>query len=136
MAIDDLLLRSRYMLKAQTDKLIHSNLLVKRLIIAVILYCKEGLIKDFQLKHFQKYFICHRIDLRITPKEKVSTYLSNHFLRFQHLRAYIMITCLCNVYPLTPLFYIVKLGFTGVYNIFLFLFQNIDCGYSLEPPHL
>ena len=26
-------------------------------------------------------------------------------------------------------------AFTGVYIIFLFLFQNIDFGYSLEPPH-
>ena len=26
-----------------------------------------------------------------------------------------MITCPCNEYPLTPHFYIVKLGFTGVY---------------------
>ena len=32
-----------------------------------------------------------------------------------------MQTCQCNVYPLTPHFYTVKLGFTGVYNIFLFL---------------
>ena len=31
-------------------------------------------------------------------------------------------------------FYIEKLGFAGVYLFFLFLFQNIDCGYSLEPP--
>ena len=38
------------------------------------------------------------------------------------------------VYPLKPHFYIVKLGFTGVYIFFLFLLQNIDCGYSLEPP--
>ena len=29
---------------------------------------------------------------------------------------------------------IVKLGYTGVYIIFLFMIQNIDCGYSLEPP--
>ena len=35
----------------------------------------------------------------------------------------------CNEHPLTPHFYIVKLGFTGVYFFFLFLFQNIDCGY-------
>ena len=28
----------------------------------------------------------------------------------------------------------VKLGFAGVYLFFLFLLQNIDCGYSLEPP--
>ena len=33
----------------------------------------------------------------------------------------IMIASPCNVYPLTPHFYIVKLGFTGVYIIFLFL---------------
>ena len=62
-------------------------------------------------------------------------------------------TCLYNFDPLKPHFYIVKLGFTGVYIIFLisaqkhrlwvlvrtafflFLLQNIDCGYSLEPPH-
>ena len=42
--------------------------------------------------------------------------------------AYIILT------PLKPHFYIVKLGFTGVYIIFLISAQNIDCGYSLEPP--
>ena len=42
----------------------------------------------------------------------------------------------CDLYPLTPHFYLVKLGFTGVYIIFLFLLLNIDCGYSLEPPQL
>ena len=35
---------------------------------------------------------------------------------------------------LEPHFYIVKLGYAGVYLFFLFLLQNIDCGYSLEPP--
>ena len=30
--------------------------------------------------------------------------------------------------PLKPHFYKVKLGFTGVYIIFLFLIKNIDCG--------
>ena len=35
--------------------------------------------------------------------------------------------------PLNP-FYIVKLGFTGVYIIFLISAQNIDCGYLLELP--
>ena len=60
-----------------------------------------------------------------------------------------------NFDPLKPHFYIVKMGFTGVYIIFLisaqkqrlwhwglqgytlfflFLLKNIDCGYSLEPP--
>ena len=36
--------------------------------------------------------------------------------------------------PLKPHFYIVKLGFTGVYINFLISAQNIDCVYSLEPP--
>ena len=43
-------------------------------------------------------------------------------------------TYLYNVDPLEPHFYIVKLGFTGAYIIFLFLLKNIDCGYSLELP--
>ena len=42
--------------------------------------------------------------------------------------AYIILT------PLNPIFNIVKLGFTGVYINFLISAQNIDCGYSLEPP--
>ena len=33
----------------------------------------------------------------------------------------IRITCLCDLYPLTPHFYIVKLGCKGVYIFFLFL---------------
>ena len=45
-------------------------------------------------------------------------------------------TCLYNFDPLKPHFYIVKLVFTGVYIILLLLLlKNIDCGYSLEPPH-
>ena len=43
-------------------------------------------------------------------------------------------TYLYNFNPLKPHFYIVKLRFTGVYIIFLISAQNIDCGYSLEPP--
>ena len=39
-----------------------------------------------------------------------------------------------NFDPLKPHFYIVKLGFAGVQIIFLISAQNIDCGYSLEPP--
>ena len=35
---------------------------------------------------------------------------------------------------LNPTFLIEKLGYTGVYLIFLFLLQNIDRGYSLELP--
>ena len=46
----------------------------------------------------------------------------------------IMKTCPCNKYPLIPHFSIAKLGYAGVYLFFLLLLQNIDCGYSLEPP--
>ena len=42
--------------------------------------------------------------------------------------------CPCNEYPLKPHFYIAKLGYAGIYLFFLFLFQNINCGYSLELP--
>ena len=43
-------------------------------------------------------------------------------------------TYLYNFDPLKPQFYIVKLGFTGVFITFLISAQNIDCGYSLEQP--
>ena len=43
-------------------------------------------------------------------------------------------TCLYNFDPLKPHFYIVKLWFTGVHISFHISAQNIDCGYSLEPP--
>ena len=43
-------------------------------------------------------------------------------------------TRIYNFDPLKSHFYIVKLKFTGVYIIFLISAQNIDCGYSLEPP--
>ena len=43
-------------------------------------------------------------------------------------------TCLHNIDPLNPHFYIVKLGFTEIYIFFLISALNIDCGYSLEPP--
>ena len=46
----------------------------------------------------------------------------------------IMKMCPCSVYLLEPHFYIAKLGYAGVYLFFLFLLQNIDCGYSLELP--
>ena len=42
--------------------------------------------------------------------------------------------CLYNFDPLKPHFYIIKLGLTEVYVIFLISAQNIDCGYSLEQP--
>ena len=49
--------------------------------------------------------------------------LSRLSLKLQIIRK----TSPCNEHSLTPHFYIVKPGFTGVY-FFLFLLQNIDCG--------
>ena len=56
------------------------------------------------------------------------------FFYWISLILYITKTDLYSLYPLKPHLYIVKLGFTGVYIIFLFLLKNIDCGYSLELP--
>ena len=47
-------------------------------------------------------------------------------------RFYITKTCLYNFDPLKSHFYVVKLGFTGVYIIFLISAENINCGYSLR----
>ena len=61
-----------------------------------------------------------------------------HFVTLDDLAQIIFFvtkTRLYNSDPRKPHFYIVKLGFTGVYIIFLlFSAQNIDRGYSLEPP--
>ena len=43
-------------------------------------------------------------------------------------------TCLYNFDPLKPHFYIVW-GLQGYTLFFLFLLENINCRYSLEPPH-
>ena len=52
-----------------------------------------------------------------------------------HLFRYIITkTYLYNFDHLKPHFYIVKLGWQGYTLFFLFLFKNIECGYSLEPP--
>ena len=55
-------------------------------------------------------------------------------LRVMWFQVPITKTRLYNFDPLEPHFYIVKLGFTGVCIIFLISAQNIDCGYSFEPP--
>ena len=50
------------------------------------------------------------------------------------LKVSITKTYLYNFDPLKHHFYIVKLGFTGIYIIFLISAHNTDSGYSLEPP--
>ena len=52
------------------------------------------------------------------------------------MSVFITKTRLYNFDPLKPHFYMVKLGFTGVYIIFLLISaqKNVDCGYALESP--
>ena len=59
----------------------------------------------------------------------------HQYLYYNIIMFFITKTCLYNFDPLKPHFHMVKLGFTGVYIIFLISAQNIDCGYLLEPPH-
>ena len=68
--------------------------------------------------------------------EKIQTSLRIRTVWSESLLAAFCITktYLYNFDPLKPHFYIVKLGFTGVYIIFLISAQYIDCVYSLEPP--
>ena len=72
----------------------------------------------------------------ITPRPHVTPILRARYSNSNHSypKYSITKTYLYNFDPLKPHFYLVKLGFTGVYIIFLISAQNIDCGYSLEPP--
>ena len=56
------------------------------------------------------------------------------FLSYETTKIHITKTCLYNFEPLKPYFYIVKLGFTGVYIIIYISAKIIYCVYSLEPP--
>ena len=98
--------------------------------------CNEHLVKISCLYHQVKYFLkfSHLAAPLLTKK---LGFLAQSVARLTGdlgVTSSITRTCLYNVDPLEPHFYIVKLGFTGVYIIFLFLLKNIDCGYSLEPP--
>ena len=79
--------------------------------------------------------ILHDLSYPVSGKTKEN--ISNCcLLKFEPsiLNVTITKTCLYDIDPLKPHFYIVKLGFTGVYIIFFISAQNINCGYSLEPP--
>ena len=67
-----------------------------------------------------KYHFCNK-----TTTNKMGPFQ----LETSRKRTYIILT------PLKPTFYIVKLGLQGYILFFLLLFKNIDCWYSLEPPH-
>ena len=87
------------------------------------------------------FFIFNRIDNPPTsafrykfPKGSKYSVLFTEIQPFLELTLTIMQTSPCNEYPLKPHFYIVKLGFTGIYIFFLFLLYNIDRGCCLDIP--
>ena len=85
-------------------------------------------VQKIQGKDFEKNDGRWRVSI-LTFNEKDCFCVSKNYRSFIWL-LYLPITktCLYNFDPLKPHFYIVKLGFTGVYIIFLISAQNIDCG--------
>ena len=76
-------------------------------------------------------------ELRNRKKKHLQAIISKASSQFQNNFIDMFLITKTRLYkfdPLEPHFYIVKLGFTGVYIIFLISAQNIDCGYLLEPP--
>ena len=65
--------------------------------------------------------------------ENYGMYCKLFVMCHQSIIFHILKICLCIEYLLKPHFYIVKPGYARIY-LFLFMLQNIDHGYSLEPP--
>ena len=80
-----------------------------------------------------------RIVSVLLKAENILTWRNQGYFYFYVIAQSLMLTLthnnIYNKYPLKPHSYIVKLGFAGEYLCSLFLIKNIDCGYSLEPPH-
>ena len=93
---------------------------------------------DNPVKYFASLLLkrvkCHRVTVKCLP-----CFITVSFFNFKYLKVLVDIvlsqvvtvtllfitkTCLYNVDPLKPHFYIVKLGFTGVYIIFLISAQK------------
>ena len=87
---------------------------------------------------FTSYQVGNIIHTHFLTTRQIFVLVCAHIRQFivfiTQLLTFIRITGPFVLNPFTPHFYIVKLGFTGVYIFFLFLLLNIDCGYSLEPP--
>ena len=86
----------------------------------------DAILKKFLSRVMRKQNFC----LYAKTKAQISAFFFFFFVFDTRIRK----TYPCNEYPLKPHFYIGKMGYAGVYLVFLFLLQNIDCGYSLEPP--
>ena len=74
------------------------------------------------------YTVCKGLSIPILEVIMVYLLQTTEIYNFDytscHVRKHITKTCLCNFDPLKPQFYIVKLGFTGVYIIFLISAQK------------
>ena len=106
----------------------------KTIIIVLLPFWKRIYSLWAQILSFQsRLFFRRRLVYEQTKHTKKSKKLSP---LSQNSSKSIMKTYLYNFDPLKPLFYIVKLGFTWVYIIFLISVLKIVCGYSLEPPRL
>ena len=103
---------------------------------------KENISKYHLLKFYQAWRALNYLMHRMTDSAHFAVIKWHTFafkgwgsnVLFHMVHPIITKTCLYNFDPFKPYFYIVKLGFTGVYIIFLISAQNIDCGYSLELP--
>ena len=100
-------------------------------------YFKE--IASFWLKWFFFLIFFENIILGThnkSPRRGASNEYLQQMFSWTNKNEIITKTRLYNCYPLKPHFYIVKLGFTGVYVICLILAQKHRLWYSLEPPQM
>ena len=88
------------------------------------IFCNSSRIKELRSCYYRQWQNSFVRKKKKKEKEK----------RVQIFSPDIRITFPCNIYPLIPHLYLLKFGYAEVNLFFLFLFQNIDCGYSLEPP--
>ena len=72
---------------------------------------------------FNQWLLHGDVEIRFAHMSRISKIINNKLI-YRNLY----------IDPLKPHFCMVKLVFIGVYIIFLISAQNIDCGYSLEPP--
>ena len=106
---------------------------MKSSIVYYIVICTITLNILSLLSAYKNKYLCRPLDDRLSTERPAKTLVilcgwwgwSEYFITK---------TCLYNFDSLKPHFYIVKLGFTGIYIIFHISAQNIDCGYFLEPP--
>ena len=100
---------------------------VENFIQSAKLYMFASVISEMRDKSITKMYFLPNTVQSIISSFTCSSQKSNIFITKTWLPVY-------NFDPFQPHFYMVKLGFTWVFIIFLISAQNIDCGYSLEPP--